>query len=68
METENKVFLKIPKRQIAFLTKIIEGYDNLGVVSTIDAQEGIVMIHLTPDTRQEILEIIAQLPFVEEVK
>lgn len=64
---ENKVYLKIPKREITYLTKIIEGFDNLGVVSTIDAQEGRVMIHLTPDTRAEILNIIAQLPFVEEV-
>lgn len=64
---ENKVYLKIPKREITYLTKIIEGFDNLGVVSTINAQEGRVMIHLTPDTREEILAIITNLPFVEEI-
>lgn len=65
---ENKVYLTIPKREITYLTKIIEGFDNLGVVSTIDAEEGRVMIHLTPDTRAEILKIIAELPFVEDVR
>lgn len=63
---ENKIFLKIPTKEITYLTKIIEGYDNLGVVSTIDAREGRVVIHLTPDTRPEIMEIISRLPFVEE--
>lgn len=64
---ENKIYLKVPKREITYLTKIIEGFDNLGVVSTINAQEGRVMIHLTPDTRAEIMGIIANLPFVEEI-
>ncbi len=65
---KDRIILKIPKREITFLTKIIEGYDNLGIVSTIDPSEGLVMIRLTPDTEPIIRQILAELPFIEEMK
>ncbi len=63
--SENKIFLKVAKEKITFLIKIIEACDNLGVVSTVNAQEGKVLIHVTLDTRAEVLDIIKHLPFVE---
>jgi uncharacterized protein (UPF0218 family) len=45
----------------------MEGYDNLGVVSTIDPKEGLVMIHITPDTRDTVREILHHLPFVTDI-
>lgn len=64
---ENKIFVKVPKEKISYLNKIIEAYNHLGLVSTIDAKEGKVVIHVTPDTRAAILEIIQQFPFIERV-
>ncbi len=61
----NKLYLKVPKERITFLNKIIEGYDNLGVVTTINPKEGLVMIQMTPDTEKTIREIIGELDFVE---
>lgn len=63
----NKLFLRIPKKDITLLTKIIESYDNLGVVSTVDPAAGLVIIHLTPDTRETILAIVSELSFVQEI-
>ncbi|MBZ4652834.1 MAG: peptidase family protein [Peptococcaceae bacterium] len=63
----NRICLKIPKKEITYLTKIMEGYDNLGVVSTIDPKEGLVMIHITPDTRDTVREILHHLPFVTDI-
>jgi len=65
---ENKIYLKIPKYKISYLTKIIEAYDHLGVVSTVNAEEGRVLIHVTPDTRAEIMNIIEQLPFIDKLE
>ena len=63
----DKILLKIPRKEITYLTKIIESYDNIGVVSTIERNEGLVMIRLTPDTEPIIRSILAELPFVEEI-
>ncbi len=65
-ELENRILLRIPKKDINFLNRIIEGYDNLGVVSTLDPQEGLVMVRVTPDTRQEVMKILAEMPFAIE--
>lgn len=63
----SRIFLRIPRKEITLLTKIIESYDNIGVVSTIDSVKGLVMIHITPDTRGTVLEIVKELSFVEEI-
>lgn len=60
---KSEIFIKVPTRKIAFLTKIIEGYDNLGVVSTIDPDEGIVRIMATPNTLITVRNILESLPF-----
>lgn len=65
-ELENKILLRIPRKDINFLNKIMEGYDNLGVVSTLDPQEGLVMVRVTPDTRREVMKILAEMPFTIE--
>ncbi|MGI5911938.1 MAG: DUF4911 domain-containing protein [Syntrophomonadaceae bacterium] len=48
---------------IDMLTRIIEAYDHLGVVSTTNCQKGLVVIHATEDTCPELEEILHHLPF-----
>ncbi|NLU50442.1 MAG: DUF4911 domain-containing protein [Syntrophomonadaceae bacterium] len=40
----------------------MEGYDGLGIVSTLDRRAGLVVIRVTPDTRADVLAIISSLP------
>lgn len=61
----HEIYVKLPKNKISFLTKIIEGYDNLGIVSTVDPAGGVAVIRITPDTEAEIRKILQNLPFVE---
>ena len=49
--------------RIDMLTKLVEAYDNLGIVSTLDQASGRVVIRVTPDTWLEMIEILNQLPF-----
>jgi len=65
---ENKLYLRIPKKKIATLIRIMEGYDNVGLVTTINAQEGLVEIQLTPDTEEIVRNILRELPFVEQME
>jgi len=62
---DTEIRVKVPREKISFLTKIIEGYDHLGVVSTLDPQRGLVTVRVTPDTAAEVRAILAGLPFVE---
>lgn len=64
---DNKVYLKISKEKIACLIRIIEGYDNVGLVTTINPREGLVVIQQTPDTAEIISHILKEIPFVEKV-
>ncbi len=47
-----------------------EGYEYVGVVSTVDKGRGILVVRATPDTAQAAREILANLPisveFIEE--
>ncbi|MGI5879417.1 MAG: DUF4911 domain-containing protein [Syntrophomonadaceae bacterium] len=59
--------LKVSPRDIDMLTKIFEAYEYLGVVSTLNRSEGIVVIRGTADTYTEIIEILPNLPFSVDV-
>lgn len=60
---KEEIYARIDPGNIDFLTKIIEAYDNLGVVSTIDQWEGQVIIRVTSDTYAEVMDILQNLPF-----
>jgi len=49
------------------LTKIIEGYEHLGIVSTIERKSGLVVIRGSEDTYPEIKKILSTLPFSLEI-
>lgn len=57
------VKIKIDPKDINFFNRIMEGYEYLGTVSTLDKKEGIVIVRTTPDTLQEVSDVIANLPF-----
>lgn len=49
------------------LNRIFEGYDGIGIVSTIDRKAGLVMVRVTPQTIGEAREIIENVPFPIEI-
>jgi len=50
----------VPKR-IAFLKFILEAYDGLALLSTLDPHEGVVEIRCFPGTEEAVCEIIDSL-------
>jgi putative protease len=56
------VKIKINPKDINFFNRIMEGYEYLGMVSTLDKQEGIVIVRTTPDTYDEVRKILDHLP------
>lgn len=57
-----KINLKVNPRDIAFINKIFEGFDNLALVTTIDNKQGLLRINVTPDTKEEVLQILNKFP------
>lgn len=60
---KDEIYAQVSPDRIDMLTKLVEAYDHLGVVSTLDQNMGTVVIRVTTDTWQEMLEILAHLPF-----
>jgi len=60
---KNEIIAWVAPDRIDMLTKVVEAYDNLGIVSTLDQASGMVTIRVTPDTWAEMVEILHNLPF-----
>ena len=64
METpqNTSIYIQLEPKYVNYINRIMEGYEYLGVVSTLNRKEGIVVIRTTPDTTKEVHEILAHLP------
>ncbi|HBS58485.1 MAG TPA: DUF4911 domain-containing protein [Firmicutes bacterium] len=60
METD-KILIRVDVRDVDYINKIIEAYDGLGIVHTVNSREGIVAVHVTPDTAPDVLAILKHL-------
>jgi hypothetical protein len=56
----NLFFLIAPER-FHFLKFIIEGYDNLGVVSSFNSGRGIVKVRCAGESFHELMELMIEL-------
>lgn len=55
------VYVQVPPAKIYWLNKIIEGYDNLALVSTLDAQRALLCCWVTADMRPVLLKLLSKL-------
>lgn len=51
----------IDPHDVNFVNRILEGYEYLGVLTTIDPARAICCIHSTADTKEEVKEILSEL-------
>lgn len=58
-----EIYGRVEPANIDMLSKIVEAYEHLGIVSTLDRRQGMVVIRCTADTRDDLLDILACLPF-----
>lgn len=59
--------LKVNPQDISFINKIFEAYNGLALVSTIDNKMGLIKITTTPDTYDDVVEILKTFPKEMEV-
>lgn len=62
MENNTPIYIQTEPKYVNYINRIMEGYEYLGVVSTLNRKEGILVIRATPDTAEEVHKILANLP------
>jgi hypothetical protein len=54
-------YFRIDRKQIAYLKFILEGYDGMAVLSTLDPESGVVMLDIGPGCEADVNLIIDDL-------
>jgi hypothetical protein len=67
MET-NKLVLEIERREIAYLRNLIESYDGMAVVRTIDPQRAVIELMIAPGCRDLVMDLLVDLKNEENIK
>ncbi|KJS83920.1 MAG: hypothetical protein JM58_11790 [Peptococcaceae bacterium BICA1-8] len=62
MNNPLKILIKVEPRDISYINKIFEGYDGLAVVTTLNGQEGLIALTVTPETKSDVLGILDNFP------
>lgn len=60
MKTIKKYF-RIDRKEICFLKFILEAYDGIATLTTIDARQGIVLLRIAPGCEDEVETILQDL-------
>ncbi len=61
--TRFRIKIRLEPKNIVMLDNVVEGFDGLGIVSTGNPQTGEVTVHVTPDTYDEVMAILRNLPW-----
>jgi len=56
-----KKYFRIDRKEICFLKFIIEAYDGIAVLTTIDPVKGLIVINIAPGCEKEVEMIIKDL-------
>ena len=49
-----KKFLRVDRREICFIKFILEAYDGIATMTTIDAHQGVVMLRIAPGCEGDV--------------
>ncbi len=67
METVKHIF-RVDRREINYLRVIIESYDGMAVVRTIDPQEALIEIQMSHGCERLIFELLDSLVQDEDIR
>ena len=68
LETVRKYY-RVDKREICFLRWMIEAYDGIAMMTTIDPEQGIVSLHISPGCEadvESVLKSVQQTVMIEQ--
>ena len=57
-DTGSTIMLSVAPHDIDFFNKLLEGYDNLAMVTTIDAHLGHMVLRVAENAKKDIMAIL----------
>jgi hypothetical protein len=60
LETIRKI-LRVDRREICFIKFILEAYEGIATMTTIDARQGIVLLRIAPGCEKEVEAVLRDL-------
>ena len=61
MPSCSSLHLKISPDRIHYLKFILEGYDNLAILSTLNARQGLVEIRYLPESKKDLTDLLTEI-------
>lgn len=62
---DTKVYIEIPPEAVNYINRIIEGYEYLGILTTLDPKRATCQINSTTDTRDIVIDVLTHLTDVD---
>ena len=62
---DTRVYIEIPPEAVNYINRIIEGYEYLGILTTLDPKRATCQIHSTADTRDIVIDVLTHLTDVD---
>ena len=56
-----KQHYRVDRREVAFLKFILEAYDGIVTLRTVDAIQGVITFHIAPGCEKQLAEILEDL-------
>ena len=56
-----KKYFRVDRREIAFLKFIFEGYDGIVTLTTVDSNQGVVLLGIAPGCENDVKMILQDL-------
>lgn len=62
---DTRVYIEIPPEAVNYINRIIEGYEYLGILTTLDPKRATCQINSTADTRNMVIDVLTHLTDVD---
>lgn len=62
---DTRVYIEIPPEAVNYINRIIEGYEYLGILTTLDPKRATCQINSTADTRGIVIDVLTHLTDVD---
>ena len=56
-----EVYLRIASERFHFLKFILEGYDNLAVLSSVSSRRGVVRLRFSSQSAKDVYQLLAEI-------
>lgn len=62
---DTRVYIEIPPEAVNYINRIIEGYEYLGILTTLDPKRATCQINSTADMRDIVIDVLTHLKDVD---